>query len=197
MPYVFCTREKTPWCEYAENAQFGPTTKMLQETEFGKIGISFSCHHPLNSLIFGVNGAEIVFNPSAAGGVGTEPLWSIEPRSAAIANGYFTCAVNRVGTEVFENDFTTGDGKSPHRESDYYFGSSYVTAPNGNRSPGLSRTKNGILIVEMDLNLCRQIKDQWGFQMSQRLDLYAELLNRATRSDFAPQIVRKSCKQQL
>uniref|UniRef100_A0A6P7GTY8 Beta-ureidopropionase-like n=1 Tax=Diabrotica virgifera virgifera TaxID=50390 RepID=A0A6P7GTY8_DIAVI len=31
MPYVFCTREKTPWCEYAENAQFGPTTKMLQE----------------------------------------------------------------------------------------------------------------------------------------------------------------------
>ncbi|KAJ8983186.1 hypothetical protein NQ317_005829 [Molorchus minor] len=31
MPYAFCTREKTPWCEYAENAQHGPTTKMLQE----------------------------------------------------------------------------------------------------------------------------------------------------------------------
>lgn len=31
MPYAFCTREKTPWCEYAESAQFGPTTKMLQE----------------------------------------------------------------------------------------------------------------------------------------------------------------------
>lgn len=34
MPYAFCTREKTPWCEYAENAQFGPTTKLLQEVSF-------------------------------------------------------------------------------------------------------------------------------------------------------------------
>lgn len=69
------------------------------------------------------------------GGAANEPLWPIESRSAAVANGFFTCAVNRVGTEIFENDFTSGDGKAPHRESDYYFGSSYVTAPNGTRSP--------------------------------------------------------------
>nr|XP_023013555.1 beta-ureidopropionase-like [Leptinotarsa decemlineata] len=263
MPYAFCTREKNPWCEYAENAQFGPTTKMLEElaqihnmviispilerdevhndsiwntavvidnhgeylgkhrknhipkagdfnesiyysegntghpvfeTEFGKIAVCYGRHHPINWMMFGLNGAEIVFNPSAAGGAASEPLWSIEARNAAIANGYYTCAVNRVGTEIFENDFTSGDGKSPHRESDYFYGSSYVTAPNGSRSSGLSRTKNGLLIAEMDLNLCRQVRDQWGFQMSQRLDIYTELLLKATKADFCPQIIRRRCK---
>ena len=28
----------------------------------------------------------------------SEPLWPIEARCAAIANGYFTVAINRVGT---------------------------------------------------------------------------------------------------
>lgn len=30
MPFAFCTREKVPWCEYAENAEKGPTTRFLQ-----------------------------------------------------------------------------------------------------------------------------------------------------------------------
>ncbi|VEN54441.1 unnamed protein product [Callosobruchus maculatus] len=263
MPYAFCTREKTPWCEYAENAQFGPTTKMLQElatihnmviispilerdeihndsiwntavvidnhgdylgkhrknhiprtadfsepvyyaegntghpvfeTEFGKIAVCFGRHHPLDWLVFGLNGAELVFCPAAAGGVASEPLWSIESRNAAITNNYFTCAVNRVGTEIFENEFSSGDGKQPHRDSEYFYGSSFVTAPNGTRSPGLSRTKNGLLIAEMDLNLCRQVKDQWGFQLAQRLEIYAECLSKATKHDFVPHVIRKACR---
>ena len=31
MPFAFCTREKYPWCEFAESAEDGPTTKFLQE----------------------------------------------------------------------------------------------------------------------------------------------------------------------
>lgn len=31
MPFAFCTREKQPWCEFAESAEEGPTTKMLTE----------------------------------------------------------------------------------------------------------------------------------------------------------------------
>jgi beta-ureidopropionase len=31
MPFAFCTREKQPWCEFAESAYDGPTTKFLQE----------------------------------------------------------------------------------------------------------------------------------------------------------------------
>jgi beta-ureidopropionase len=30
MPFAFCTREKQPWCEFAESAYDGPSTKFLQ-----------------------------------------------------------------------------------------------------------------------------------------------------------------------
>ncbi|KAK7072103.1 Beta-ureidopropionase, partial [Halocaridina rubra] len=31
MPFAFCTREKQPWCEFAESAENGPTTQLCQE----------------------------------------------------------------------------------------------------------------------------------------------------------------------
>lgn len=262
MPFAFCTREKYPWCEYAESAEHGPTTKFLQElskqhnmviispilerdenhsdtiwnaavvidnhgdylgkhrknhiprvgdfnestyyvegntghpvfeTEFGKLAVNicYGRHHPLNWLGFALNGAEIVFNPSATVGSLSEPLWGIEARNAAIANGYYTCAINRVGTEVFENEFTSGNGKAAHRDFGHFYGSSYVAAPNGSRTPGLSRIKNGLLVTEVDLNMCRQVKDHWGFQMTQRLDMYAESISKALDQNFKPQVIRK------
>lgn len=81
----------------------------------------------------------------------SEPLWSIEARNAAIANSYFTVAINRVGIKV-----------------------------------------HGLLIAEMDLNLCRQAKDHWGFRLTQRLPLYAESLTNATKLDFQPQLIREN-----
>ena len=65
-------------------------------------------------MAFGLNGAEIVFNPSATVGALSEPMWAIEARNAAIANSYFVGAINRVGTETFPNAFTSGDGKPAH-----------------------------------------------------------------------------------
>lgn len=38
-----------------------------------------------------------------------------------------------------------------------YFGSSYVAAPDGSRCPSLSRDRDGLLVAELDLNLCRQV----------------------------------------
>lgn len=40
-----------------------------------------------------------------------------------------------------------------------------MAAPDGSRTPGLSRTKDGLLVVEMDLNLNRQISDKWSFKV--------------------------------
>lgn len=34
MPFAFCTREKMPWCEYAEDANIGPTTRFLADVRF-------------------------------------------------------------------------------------------------------------------------------------------------------------------
>lgn len=48
---------------YAE----GQTGHPVFETEFGRIAINicFGRHHPQHWMMFGLNGAEIVFNPSA------------------------------------------------------------------------------------------------------------------------------------
>jgi len=262
MPFAFCTREKHPWSEFAEPAEYGPTTKFLQElaqrynmvivspilerdeqhgdilantavvisntgavlgksrknhiprvgdfnestyylegdtghrvfqTQFGKIAINicYGRHHPQNWMMYGVNGAEIVFNPSATVGALSEPMWGIEARNAAIANSYFTVAINRVGTETFPNEFSSADGKPAHKDFGHFYGSSYIAAPDASRTPGLSRVNDGLLIAEMDLNLCRQVKDSWGLRMTQRLPLYAESLAEATKKDYVPPVIKE------
>jgi len=124
-------------------------------------------------LGFGLNGAEIVFNPSATVNGLSEPLWGIEARNASIANHYFTVGINRVGTEVYPNEFTSGDRKRAHNDFGHFYGSSYVASPDGSRTPSLCRTRDGLLLTELDLNLCRQVKDKWGFAMTGRHSLYA------------------------
>ncbi|KAM4049159.1 beta-ureidopropionase [Anomaloglossus baeobatrachus] len=120
-----------------------------------------------------------------------ESLWPIEARNAAIANHCFTCAINRVGTEHFENEFTSGDGKKAHHDFGHFYGSSYVAAPDGSRTPGLSRVSDGLLITELDLNLCRQTSDKWNFKMTGRHAMYAAELSEAVGPDFQPNIVRE------
>lgn len=72
------------------------------DTQWGKIAVNicYGRHHPQNWMMYGINGAEIVFNPSATVGGLSEPLWGIEARNAAIANSYFAVGINRVGTVI-------------------------------------------------------------------------------------------------
>ncbi|XP_045538763.1 beta-ureidopropionase-like [Papilio machaon] len=160
---------------FSETAYYAPGNlgHPVFETQYGKIAVNicFGRHHALNWLMFALNGAEIVFNPSATISEFGESFWGIEARNAAIANGFFTCSINRVGIEEF---IKTRDNKKITRS---YYGSSYITAPNGCRTPGLSRVKDGLLIGEIDLNLCRQIRDHWGFPMTSRLEMYSKELN--------------------
>ncbi|PNX81466.1 beta-ureidopropionase-like protein [Trifolium pratense] len=170
----------------------GNTGHPVFETAFGKIAINicYGRHVPLNCLTFGLNGAEIVFNPCATVGDFTEPMWPIEARYAAIANSYFVASINRVGTETFSSSFTSGDGKPAHSDLGPFYGSSYISAPDASCTPSLSRNRDGLLISDMDLNLCRQFKDKWCFRMTARYEMYAETLARYLKPDFEPQIIR-------
>lgn len=170
----------------------GNTGHPVFDTVYGKIGVNicYGRHHPLNWMGFGLNGAEIVFNPSATVGALSEPMWGIEARNAAIANSYFVGAINRVGTEHFPNEFTSGNGKPAHKDFGHFYGSSYLAAPDASRSPSLSRVSDGLFVGEVDLNLCTQVRDKWSFQMTARYELYADLLAKYLEPNFKPQIVR-------
>lgn len=95
-----------------------------------------------------------------------------------------------VGTEVFPNAFTSGDGKEAHNDFGHFYGSSYVAGPDASRTPSLSRCRDGLMVCDVNLGLCQQVKDKWGFQMTARYDLYNTFFNDFSRMDYKPQIIR-------
>ncbi|EFN54435.1 hypothetical protein CHLNCDRAFT_135828 [Chlorella variabilis] len=170
----------------------GNTGHPVFETAFGRIAVNicYGRHIPLNCQAFGLNGAEVVFNPCATVEGFTEPMW-----------GLLHVCHQPVGTEVYPAPFTSGDGKPAHRvgggggggggvDLGPFYGSSYVTAPDASRTPSLARNRDGLLVADLDLNLCQQVKDRWGFQMTSRYEMYAEQLARYVRPDFTPQVIR-------
>jgi predicted amidohydrolase len=203
--FVFCTRRRRSYKKARKLKTFSlfspsfslPPHFRVFDLGFAKIAVNicYGRHHPLNWQAFALNGAEIVFNPVATVGALSEPLWPIEGRNAAIANSIFTAQVNRVGTEIFPNAFTSGDGKEAHRDMGPFYGSSYVAAPDGSRCPSASRGEDEVLVCELDLNLNRQIRDHWGFQMTARIPMYAEVLRRASAVEGFEQQVVKSVKE--
>ena len=71
------------------------------DTAVGKIGvyICYDRHFPEGWRALGLNGAQIVFNPSATTRGLSHYLWELEQPAAAVANEYFVGAINRVGVE--------------------------------------------------------------------------------------------------
>ena len=61
-------------------------------TSAGTIGvyICYDRHFPEGARALGLNGAEIVFNPSATVAELSEYLWELEQPAHAVANGYFS-----------------------------------------------------------------------------------------------------------
>lgn len=169
----------------------GNTGHPVFQTAYGAIAVNicYGRHHPMNWQGFALNGAELIFNPSATVGSLSEPMWGIEARNAAIANSAYVAAINRVGWESFPNEFTSGDGRPAHRTFGPFYGSSYVAAPDASRTPSLARNIDGLLVADLDLNLCRQVRDQWSFQMTARYEMYAQELAEYCRPGFKPQVV--------
>lgn len=138
-------------------------------TEFGKIGIliCYERHFPLCWMMHGLGQADIVFNPSAEDRNSlSERLWFAEGLNAAVSNAFFTVMVNRTGTETFD------DGCSFS-----YFGSNYVSSPYGYTTPHLPREKDGLLITEIDINECRNVKKEFSIHQNKQLDIYIDKLS--------------------
>ena len=88
------------------------------DTKIGKVGvyICYDRHFPEDARCLGLNGAEIVFNPSATVAGLSEYLWKLEQPAHAVANGYLVGAINRPGWE------------EPWRIGEFY-GQSYFCQP--------------------------------------------------------------------
>ena len=90
------------------------------KTRYADVGvyICYDRHFPEGARELGLNGAEIVFNPSATVAGLSEYLWKLEQPAHAVANAYFVGAINRVG---FEAPWNIGE----------FYGQSYFCDPRG------------------------------------------------------------------
>ncbi|WP_442922624.1 nitrilase-related carbon-nitrogen hydrolase, partial [Microbacterium sp. Leaf351] len=93
-------------------------------------------------------------------------LWEIEQPAAAVANGYFVLAPNRVGRE--DNEY--GD------EAVTFYGTSQIVDPRGNYVGALgSGESEEILIRDLDMDLVQEMRDDWQFFRDRRPDTYDEI----------------------
>jgi beta-ureidopropionase len=132
---------------------------------FVKIGvyICYDRHFPEGARALGLNGAEIVFNPSATVAGLSEYLWKLEQPAHAVANGYFVGAINRVGTEA------------PWNIGQFY-GTSYFCSPRGKIIAEASREKDEVLTADLDLDQIKEVRQTWQFFRDRRPDAYGDLV---------------------
>jgi beta-ureidopropionase len=135
------------------------------ETRYAKVGvyICYDRHFPEGARALGLNGAEIVFNPSATVAGLSEYLWKLEQPAHAVANAYFVGAINRVGTEA------------PWNIGEFY-GQSYFCDPRGRFLATGSRDQDELVVADLELDLIREVRNVWPFYRDRRPDSYGDLV---------------------
>ena len=131
------------------------------DTAYLKLGvyICYDRHFPEGWRALALNGAEYIVNPSATVAGLSQYLWKLEQPASAVANGCYIGAINRPGTEAPWNI-----GK--------FYGSSYIVNPKGELIVEASEDKDELIISDMDMDMVREIRNQWQFFRDRRPDTY-------------------------
>jgi len=135
------------------------------DTAIGRIGvyICYDRHFPEGWRALGLNGAQVVFNPSATSRGLSNYLWRLEQPAAAVANEYFIGTINRVGIEDLGDD-------------DFY-GSSYFADPKGEFVGDIASDGEADVIVrDLDMDLLTEVRNRWQFYRDRRPDAYGDLV---------------------
>jgi N-carbamoylputrescine amidase len=135
------------------------------ETAYARVGvyICYDRHFPEGARALGLNGAEIVFNPSATVAGLSQYLWKIEQPAHAVANGYYVAASNRVGTEAPWN-------------IGHFYGSSYFVDPRGKFLAIGSEDKDELVVADLDLDVIEEVRRVWQFFRDRRPESYGDLV---------------------
>jgi N-carbamoylputrescine amidase len=122
---------------------------------------------PELARIYALNGAELIYYPTAIGSEPTAPdfdskdAWQTVMRGHAVANGVFIAACNRVGTEGVT-----------------FYGSSFICDPLGQIIVSASRDKDEVIHAELDPALRQQYHNLFPLLHQRRPDTYSRLLDK-------------------
>ncbi|MBR6308169.1 MAG: N-carbamoylputrescine amidase [Lachnospiraceae bacterium] len=165
---------------YQEKFYFTPgnTGFKVWETKFGKIGVGICWDQwfPETARSLAVNGAELIFYPTA---IGSEPIlesdssghWRRTMQGHAAANLMPVIAANRYGLEKVEPSEANGGQKS---ELSFY-GSSFIADNTGDIVEAAGREGDTVLVHEFDLDELLEARLSWGIFRDRRPDCYGDV----------------------
>ena len=157
---------------YQEKYYFRPgdTGFMAWQTKHGAVGVGICWDqwYPETARAMVLQGAEILFYPTA---IGSEPYdasldthlqWQRAMQGHAVANAVPVVAANRFGIE--DNDGT----------KQKYYGHSFIADHRGEIVASLGEAEEGVIVQSFDLDAIARYRADWGFFRDRRTDLYAK-----------------------
>ena len=149
-------------------------------TQKGKIGtlICWDQWYPEAARLTALQGAEVLFYPTAIGwhpdekekyGKNQHGAWMNVMKGHAVANGVYVAAANRIGLEQYIEG-TAGI---------QFWGSSFISGPQGEILAQASHDQEEILIAEVDLDLQENVRQNWPFFRDRRIDAFGDITKRA------------------
>ncbi len=160
---------------YTEKYYFSPgdTGFQVWQTKHARIGVGICWDQwfPEAARAMALQGAELLFYPTAIGSEPQDPTidsaahWQRVMQGHAAANIMPVIASNRIGTE-------------PGRKGTEltFYGSSFIADQTGNKVAEADRTSEAILTATFDLDGIARQRSNWGLFRDRRPELYTPLL---------------------
>ena len=172
---------------YYEKFYFTPGDLGFQpiQTSVGRLGVQvcWDQWYPEGARLMALAGADVLIYPTAIGYESSDTpeeqerqreAWTTVQRGHAVANGLPVLAVNRVGHEPDPSGQTRGIE---------FWGSSFVSGPQGELLYRAAKDKEECAVVDVDLKRSEQVRRWWPFLRDRRIDEFAGLTKRYLGND--------------
>ena len=150
------------------------------KTSVGVLGVQvcWDQWYPEGARLMALQGAELLIYPTAIGYESSDTpeeqerqreAWTTVQRGHAVANGLPVIVVNRVGNETDPSGQTKGI---------QFWGSSFVTGPQGEILYRAPKDEEAINVVEVDMERSENVRRWWPFLRDRRIENYSGLTQR-------------------
>ena len=149
-------------------------------TSVGKLGllVCWDQWYPEAARLMALKGAEMLIYPTAIGWFDEDSeaekerqrdAWETIQRGHAISNGLPVISVNRIGKEL--DDKKQLDGIR-------FWGNSFVAGPQGEIIAKASNDQEEVMVIDIDLKRCEEVRRIWPFLRDRRIETYGDLTKR-------------------
>ena len=165
---------------YQEKFYFTPgdTGFKVGDTRYARIGVGICWDQwfPETARGMSVQGAEILFYPTA---IGSEPILEVDsmPHWRRCMTGHAACnlmpvvAANRIGTEEVVPCAENGNQSSALT----FYGSSFITDATGEVVEQMDRVTEGFILHSFDLDELESERKSWGLFRDRRPEIYKSI----------------------